>query len=302
MAQSERVEGTPNQQRAAIEFHYDAEEPLSLSELADSFRAIDNLYSVSAKGSERLAVVELRSGSIFAVFAPFISMLGHGFEAISTANELIGFAKDLKQGLDLLSKSETANEKTTGDPQIAAELAEIVRPLQGRGAASFGVTGFRYRSHTAERTVEVEATYNQSEINRVLTGASLTSQSDSAFEAQQSIQQSLLKKVKLSLRQANAGPAKAKGRTGDRGILESVSSEELPVYFADSTHDLKGKMVGGQRNPLKGAYLVDVMVTREAGVPKFYTMIEVHAVAKVAKAKDLPLLEANQSPPKKRSQ
>lgn len=283
-------------EKAALEFHYEATGTISVAELADSFRAIDSLYARTSANGDRLSVVEIRSGSIFAVFAPYIPLLGQSLEVMNAVSGVVEFSKKLKNGIDwLVGRVDDPDE---GEPAVAEEIAEILRPLSGKNGAKFGVSSFRYRSKTKDRIVEIEASYGSSEIDRAYVNAGRLKSVDSTLMVDQvddDPQPALLKRVKMVLHQANAGPAKAAGQTGDRGIIKVVSEKKLPVYFANGINDLKGKMVKGARNPLKGAYVVDVIVTRENGEPKKYTVIEVHASARAAKEKVLPLLKATRA-------
>lgn len=84
------------------------------------------------------------------------------------------------------------------------------------------------------------------------------------------------REVMLFLEQANRGPGKEKGRTGDRGRIPEVSDSILPVYFRQSIQDLKERMMQGEENPLNLVFVVDVHVQRIDGEPKGYKVVEIH--------------------------
>ncbi|MEM7522083.1 MAG: hypothetical protein AAF307_13755 [Pseudomonadota bacterium] len=78
----------------------------------------------------------------------------------------------------------------------------------------------------------------------------------------------------LVFEQANRGPGKEKGRTGDRGRIEEVSDKVLPVYFRQVIQDLKERVMQGEENPLNLVFLVDVQVRRIHGEPNGCTVVE----------------------------
>ncbi|RWC61514.1 hypothetical protein [Mesorhizobium sp.] len=50
------------------------------------------------------------------------------------------------------------------------------------------------------------------------------------------------REVMLFMDQANRGPGKEKGRTGDKGVIPSISDKPRPVWFRKSSvSDLKGR-------------------------------------------------------------
>jgi hypothetical protein len=51
--------------------------------------------------------------------------------------------------------------------------------------------------------------------------------------------------VMLFLEQANRGPGKEKGRTGDKGRVPDISDTVVSVYFRQSIQGLKEKMLQG---------------------------------------------------------
>lgn len=84
------------------------------------------------------------------------------------------------------------------------------------------------------------------------------------------------REVMLFLEQANRGPGKEKGRTGDRGRIPEISDKVLPVYFRQSIQSLKEQMMQGEDNPLNLVFVVDVHVQIFDGEAKGYTVVEIH--------------------------
>jgi hypothetical protein len=296
---SSKVVRDPAKPSDAAEFLYDANGPISLSELAESFAAIDRIYALTAPDEERLAVTEIRSGSIIAVLAPVVPVLGQAMVVMGATVTVGDFVRRVRAAINALAGIDPEPiPPSTESGMIATELAQVLKPLAGRQGSRFGVAHVKYRSRTQNRTVELEATYDSTQIDRAAINAdryaSLTSSESLAPDVEPSQEPILIKKVTLAFHQANRGPAKMRGHTGDKGTIESVSSKPLPVYFAKTVNDLKTKMVGIAKNPLKVSYVVDVLVTRENGEPKAYTVIEVYGAARAARKASLPLLKVQQ--------
>ncbi len=286
-----------------VQFRFDAGGPIALRELAASFDAIDKIYTKTTNGEERLAVTELRSGSIIAIVEPFIPFLGQGMQALNAAITLTDFTKLMKSAIDTFSglKARIVGDEEPDDVgNIAAEIAELVRPLSAKAGASLEFSRIRISSQTKKRTVEVEALYSSAEIDRALINADRHGNEKSLLrlvDVNHDDAPTLMRKVTLHLQQANSGPAREKGQTGDKGIIEVVSDKALPIYFAKGIGRLKEKMVKGTKNPLLQTYTVDGIVTRENGQPKSFTVIDLQAAPGRKKTTTLPLLDASQQKP-----
>lgn len=277
-----RVEA-PEASNDVAEFVFGSDDPMPLGELAQSFLAIDRLFARVSPSGARLAITEIRRGSIVALLAPYLPMMGQVLSVANTAVEVGDFVKRTRDALNAFAGIETASVPSTVSAETAADLAELVRPLTGREGAELRVAHLKYRSETEGRTVEVEATYSSSELDRVAANTSreiTRVQEWVALEQAGSDAPELLRNVVLTLHQANSGPAKEKGRTGDRAVVRSVSNDPLPVYFVKTVNDMKRGMVGRASNPLKSSFMVDVLVSREEGAAKSYTILDVHGPAK----------------------
>jgi hypothetical protein len=262
------------------EFVFGLDEPMPITELADSFLAIDRIFARGAADGARLALTEIRQGSVIALLAPYVPMFGQTMSVLNSAVTVGDFVKRTRDALNAFSGVDAAEPVGRGLPNdIAADLAELVRPLVGKPGARLNVAHIKYRQKTKNRTVEVEASYSSEELDRVARNASSALDALTLpviVSAEADDQPALLKRAILTLQQANVGPAKVRGQTGDRGVVKGVSEKALPVYFAQTLNDLKSQMVGRSSNPFKGSFTVDVVVDRAFGVPKSYTVIEVH--------------------------
>jgi len=277
----------------AVEIRYEAEGPIPVGDFAASLAALDAIFIKVATGEGRLSVSQMRAGSIIATLQPFLPVLGQAVTTMDAAMTVSDFARRLRSAIDAFSGKEAVASVEAGD--VARELQEVLRPLTGRVGAELSVAHVRYRHRNKGKTVEFEATYGAAEIDRAAINAEKYIAPPLLEQPQAEIAEgrpSLLRRVRLTLHQANSGPAKTKGQTGDRGIIQSETAKPLPVYFAQGIDRLKEKMVAGAKNPLTSSYIVDVIVTREAGEARCYTVIDVHGPARASRSKPLPLLTA----------
>lgn len=158
---------------------------------------------------------------------------------------------------------------------MADELAAVVRPLIGKKGSGLKVARVHYRSRTDRRTVEVVVSLGHDQIVKIGERAGW-SELEPPSAAPAEVGGEFLRNVDIILHQANRGPAKARGQTGDRGIIPSVNDKPVPVYFADGVNRLKDRMIRSAKNPLKYTYRVDAWVQREGGEVRSYTVTEVH--------------------------
>jgi len=277
----------------AVEISYEADGPIALGDFAASLAGLDAIFAKVATSEGRLSVSQMRAGSIIATLQPFLPVLGQAVATMDAALTVSDFARRLRSSIDAFSGKETVSSADAG--AVAKELQEVLRPLTGRVGAQLGVAHVKYRHRNNGKTVEFEATYGAAEIDRAAINAEKFVASPLLEQPQPEpgeARPSLLRKVRLTLHQANSGPAKVKGQTGDRGIIQSETTKPLPVYFAQGIDRLKEKMVGGAKNPLTSSYTVDVIVTREGDEARCYTVIEVYGPARAPRVKPLPLLKA----------
>lgn len=265
----------------AVEFVFETGGPIPIGELASSFRAIDNLYQKTTNGEEKLAVTQLRSGSIIAELAPIIPILNHVLPVVTAGNTLSDFTRKIKKAIDGFAELDPS--VASPEPDVASEIGQLLKPMAGRKDARFKIARVKYKSSTKQRTVEIQADYVSSDIDRASINADRFMELAALppeNEPKES-ERNLLQNVTMILHQANRGPARAKGTTGDKGVIEAVTEKPLPVYFVEGVDRLKDRIVGGTKNPLKFAYEVDAWVHRDKGIPKAYTITAVYSAARL---------------------
>jgi len=260
-------------------------QPVELGDLSESFAALARLYErhyrKDGETAPKLYVTKLETGSVFLEIAPYGMLLG----AISVMDGgviVADFTNRLWRGIKAFSASAQDIPKTEL-PSIedAQDIKEFAKPLLGKNGASLGIKHAKYEKNDGEKRIVVSYTFDEAELNRAainidkkLLLPDLTPQLN-----QEPSNKKIKNEVMLFLDQANRGPGKEKGRTGDKGIIPDIYDKPLPVYFRKSFQDLKFKMTK-EVNPLTSAFVVDVHVQYINGdpKPKGYIVTDIHDV------------------------
>ncbi|BCG92070.1 hypothetical protein [Mesorhizobium sp. 131-2-1] len=260
----------------------DPGQPIELGDLSESFSALARMYGRHYRShgetAPKLYVTKLETGSILMEIAPYLQMLGQAVQPIDTAVIVADFTNRLWRGLKAFSGGPL--EPVRLDPPSdddARDIREFVKPLLGKKGAELGIKHARYRKTDGEKETVVEYDFDESELNRAAINIDAALSAEPALlEAPNALPDHQIKReVMLFMDQANRGPGKEKGRTGDKGIIPSISDKALPVYFRKSINDLKGQITK-EVNPLTSTFVVDVHVQSVAGEPKGYIVTEVH--------------------------
>lgn len=258
----------------------DPGEPVGLEDLADSFAALARMYErhhrKNDESAPKLFITKLETGSVIAEIAPYGIMMG-GIAVMDGGMIVTDFANRVWRGIKFFTgRREETKSLEPPSKDDAADLKTFVRPLTGKTGASLGIKHARYEKTVGDKRTVVEYKFDEAEINK----ASINMEEALALPApkpeQEETDNGIKTEVMLFLEQANRGPGKEKGRTGDRGRIPEVSDKILPVYFRQSIQDLKEKMMQGEDNPLNLVFVVDVHVQRIEGDPKGYTVVEIH--------------------------
>ena len=127
----------------------------------------------------------------------------------------------------------------------------------------------------AKKTV-VEYKFDEAELNKAAINIDKALEGPDKAKDDQGQDSKIHTEVMLFLEQANRGPGKEKGRTGDRGAVPDISDAVVPVYFRQSVQGLKERMLQGEENPFTMVFVVDVHATKVSGEVKGYTVTEIH--------------------------
>lgn len=258
----------------------DPGEPVGLEDLAHSFASLARMYERHyRKGDEaapKLFVTRLETGSVIAEIAPYGIMMG-GLALMDGGLIVTDFANRVWRGISYFTgKRDEVQKIEPPSKEDATDLKEFMRPLTGKTGARLGVKHARYEKTDGEKRTVVEYNFDEAEINKASIKMGQAIALPAPTPPAEPTESGIRKEVMLFLEQANRGPGKEKGRTGDRGRIPEISDKVLPVYFRQSIQDLKEKMMQGEENPLNLVFVVDVHVQRIEGEPKGYTVVEIH--------------------------
>jgi hypothetical protein len=261
--------------------------PMELTGLADSFAALARYYRRHYRAHPdhddvpKLYIAKLETGSIVAEIVPLALILGSVVPYMDTALIVSDFTRRMWQAIKAFSDStpQTALPSPLPTTEDAADIREFIKPLTGKRGAQLGITHARFSSRTGEKEIVAEYRFDEAEINRAALAidnddfALLPSSDVGGDEGTR-----LLKEVMLFFQQTSRGPGREEGRTADRGVVPEITDKPLPVYFREGIQDLKDRMVRGLENPLRSAFVVDVIAQFVEGKPKGYIVTDVHSV------------------------
>ena len=256
----------------------DPGQPIELSDLSTSFAALARIYErhyrTSGDTAPKLYVTKLETGSVILEIAPLVFAMG--IPILDNAVIVADFAGRLWRGIKAFSGPPADPPRLEAPSRDdAADLREFIRPLTGKMGATLGIKHAKYESHDGERRTVVEYDFDEAQINRaainidqqkLLPPPDVEPVATSGFHTE----------VKLFLEQANRGPGKEKGRTGDRGLIPDVSDKVVPVYFKQSIQGIKERMLRGQENPFAMVFVVTVHAQIVGGDVQGYTVTDIH--------------------------
>ena len=253
-------------------------QPIELTDLSASFAALARIYErhyrTSGDTAPKLYVTKLETGSVILEIAPLVFSMG--MPILDNAIIVADFAGRLWRGIKAFSSAPTDPPRL--DPPSkndAADLREFIRPLTGKNGATLGIKHAKYESDDGTRRTVVEYDFDEAQINRAALNIDnqkmLPPQIDEIASTGGTHAE-----VMLFLEQANRGPGKEKGRTGDRGVIPDISKRVVPVYFQKIIQAQKESVMNGQDNPFEMVFVVTVHATVLDGEVQTYTVTNIH--------------------------
>lgn len=237
--------------------------PIELTDLTSSFSALAESFKDYAHqrtgdpqpDNLRLYVKEIKSGSVIADLvamadqAQFIVEHVEVFAGfVANANELVNF---------FMGRSSSHGVKPT--QRQARQIAQIVEPVAKDFGSQFNMNvsdGATVNVYQSFNIGGMEAAAVQNEITRYL-GPQLPASR-------------ILEDQLMVLEQVKNDAA---AKSGDRGIIEAISTKPVKLQFASET--AKRTVLNLQENPLQCVFQVTVEVRSTGGRPVLYRIIEV---------------------------
>ena len=255
---------------------------MELEKLSDSFAALARMYArhhrQQNEEAPKLYVTRVDTGSVILEIAPLAVVMG-GLVLADNAIIAADFANRLWRGIrafSALKENKTPSELPSKED--AADIREFTKPLVGRKGAGLGIKHARYEKDDGATKTIVEYSFDENDLNRAALNIDEALALPAPNDEEASLHHGVHSEVMLFFEQANRGPGKEKGRTGDRGVVPDISPRAFPVYFRKSIGDLKEKMALGEFNPLTSTYIVDVHAQSVDGEIKGYIVTDVHNV------------------------
>lgn len=254
--------------------------PVELQDLSSSFAALARIYERHYRrhGDEapRLYVTRLETGSYVLEIAPMAVILG-AIVVMDGSIIVADFTNRLWRGIKAFSGISTdvpRLEAPSNDD--AADLKEFTKPLLGKQGATLGIRHARFEKDDGKTRTVVEYAFDENELNRAAINIDKQLLLPSPDDGPAGMAGAFHSEVMLFLEQANRGPGKEQGRTGDRGKIPDVSPKVVPVYFKTGIQGIKERMLRGQENPFSMVFVVTVHATEMDGVIVAYTVTDIH--------------------------
>jgi hypothetical protein len=275
------VDSTPNEgDRIVIELY--PGEPVELGDLSGSFAALARMYErhyrQTGEEAPKLRVTKLQTGSVIMEIAPYAVMMGQAVVLMDNGIIVADFTDRLWRGIKAFSSSGTDVPRIDApSDEDARDIKEFARPLLGKRGAALGIKHAKYAKQDGDKTIVVEYTFDEAELNRAAINLDRKLEPPSLPPPanEEPFREQIKREVMLFMDQANRGPGKEKGRTGDKGVIPDVSEKPLPVYFRKSFQNLKDQITK-EINPLTSTFVVDVHVQYVEDQPKGYIVTEIH--------------------------
>jgi len=110
-------------------------------------------------------------------------------------------------------------------------------------------TTFATQPIDGEKRTVVEYKFDEAELNKASINIDKALMLPAPSEPKEKENSKIHSEIMLFLEQANRGPGKEKGRTGDKGRVPDISDTVVSVYFRQCIQGLKEKMLQGGENP-----------------------------------------------------
>ncbi|MBY3233174.1 hypothetical protein [Rhizobium laguerreae] len=230
---------------------------LSFTALAESFKDFANRAGDPRPDNLRLYVKEIRSGS---VIADLIAIAEQSQWLLEHAEVFGGFVANTN---DLVNYFLGNNSKPKEEPsqRQAKQIAQIVEPVakdfgsqMNMNVMEGGIVHIHHHQHF---------TINSMEANAIQNGVT-------RFLGPQLPASKMMPDQLLVLEQVKND---ATSKTGDRGIIEAISSKPVKLQF--SSEQAKRAILGVHHNPFECVFQVNVEVRSTGGRPAIYRILDV---------------------------
>ena len=274
-----------------IRLHLNVHEPVELVELTLAFQGLGYEYKSFVKSQSlpsgeknknsdvRLYITKLETNCILAEMAPALPLFGALAPVFNDVNTVSAFIDNIGKLIDWLRSIEQKDGLSADDVPYSkrklSNVRDIVRLVGRNKDSNLGLQALRYEEETGQDRSVLELTFSDAACQQAERGAVR------ALEALDGREKADLEKVLMYFYQTNVEDPKSTGRTGDKAVINSVSSEPLSVYVIPETDQQKIRYVLDDKshNPLHTGFVVDVNIENDRkGRPRIYRVLRVHDV------------------------
>jgi hypothetical protein len=274
-----------------IILHFDIHEPIELMDLTLSFASLAQQYRkfLSDKAKQqsqkineadvKLYITKIENNCILAELAGAVNILGSLMPLADYTNTFVEFMKNINNAIlyfQAVSKKETVDVKNLPYSKKQCEqMSDFLSVVANNKDGRLGLSVATYEKEEKDIKHKVSFEFKSEEAHEAQKGALIA---QAALEHSGAVDH---ENVLMYFHQTNLENPKAQGRTGDRGVIKSIYSKPLPVYFiSDLDRDkVKTFVDDPNMNPFKASYRVDVNVeTDRNDRPKFYRVMKLHEI------------------------
>ena len=249
----------------SLRIHLENKKPLELSDFNKSFLALGNQFETFAlengnfdKSEVKLYVHQVSQGSIIIDLVEFVTA---GLIPIaSDVHLMIDFANHLKSIYDYFKSGKGEKPKLT--VQECKDLCDIVNPVakDANSKVTFNIVNNGNNNVTPVFIMDsIESNASQNKLKDELAELKTKEDQNMTHTAQL-----------LSMFQIRD----IDNKSGNKGTIEALFEKPLNIVF--ESDDIKRQMLASDLNPLKTAYIVDVVIQTVNARPVAYKIVKLH--------------------------
>lgn len=273
-----------------MRLHFNVHEPIELVEMTLAFQGLGYEYQSFLKSrfqedprantaEVKLYITRIESNCILAELAPALPLLGALAPVLADVNTVhdfvVGTSRTIKWLIGLAKKKRINPEEIPYSKRRIGHLRDVVRLVAKNRNSNLGLTAIKYEESTGEDRAILEMHFSDKDCRQAEQGAT------KALAALDVREKADREKVLMYFYQTNIEDPKTGGRTGDRAVISSITSEPLRVYIIPETDQQKVRFVLDDKahNPLHTGFVVDVNIENDRnGRPKVYRVVRVHDI------------------------
>ena len=249
----------------SLRIHLENKHPLELSDFNKSFLALGSQFEAFALGNGnfdksevKLYVHQVSQGSIIIDLTEFATA---GLIPIAAnANLIIDFANHLKNIYDYFKTGKGEKPKLT--TQECKDLCDIVNPIAKdvNSRVTFSIVNNGNNNITPVFIMDsIESNASQNKLKDEL-AALQTKEDQNMIHTAQLLSMFQIRDID--------------NKSGNKGTIEALFEKPLNIVF--ESEDIKKQMLASDLNPLKTAYIVDVVIQTVNAKPVAYKIIKLH--------------------------